>query len=533
MILKVSCRAFSTILLTLFFIIYLAPSAPASTPPSTLSSKSEAGQAVEILRFDSDSLRDRYYGLIDNLRCPKCQNQNLADSDAPIAEDLRNQLHSLLQEGKSDTEILDFMTARYGTFVLYEPPVNLHTVILWGLPAVLIPIGLYILFTYTRGGKKPAAPDREQSSANDDFAFSGLMEGDTSHRRASGAERVTIVLSGIAVLLVAYALYASWGYSLGANDQLRIRQQLDELTALRDPRQAEQQIDQLRVSLEQYNARANPDEEISFLLAELYRSAGEYDKQAEVLDRLMANEAESPALMVARAEALYLDHLGRSRSAENLPDEILRLLENALQLQPEFPKALSLSGIVAFQQQQWKKAIHYLERAEILYPPGSEQAATMRRGIASAQAQLGAGSETAAGSEKSVRTAIKLRVSASMDDAVNIDPATPVFVFARAVSGPPMPLAARKLSFADLPVDIVLTEGDAMTAATIAGHNELKVGARLAFSGQPLPRAGDYESADAVVTTMQLDESSTEKERLEQLAAMPVTVLQIDTMINQ
>ncbi|NNL57760.1 MAG: cytochrome c-type biogenesis protein CcmH [Pseudomonadales bacterium] len=94
----------------------------------------------ELREFSSLQLRSRYYALLNQLRCPKCQNQNLADSDAPIAADLRNELYSLLEEGYSDTEIREFMTARYGTFVLYQPPLTQYTLALWLLPPVLLAI---------------------------------------------------------------------------------------------------------------------------------------------------------------------------------------------------------------------------------------------------------------------------------------------------------------------------------------------------------------------------------------------------------
>ncbi len=99
----------------------------------------------ELREFKSADMRERYYQLIDQLRCPKCQNQNLADSDAPIAEDLRNELFMLLDEGYSNKDILDFMVSRYGEFVLYSPPVNTSTAVLWLLPALLLALGIALL----------------------------------------------------------------------------------------------------------------------------------------------------------------------------------------------------------------------------------------------------------------------------------------------------------------------------------------------------------------------------------------------------
>jgi cytochrome c-type biogenesis protein CcmH len=114
-------------------------------PPASQIETASAGNASDRLLFTDPQQRQRYYQLIAELRCPKCQNQNLADSDAPIASDLRNELHLLISEGYSDAEILEFMQSRYGDFVLYSPPVNSATAVLWLLPAGLAAIGALIV----------------------------------------------------------------------------------------------------------------------------------------------------------------------------------------------------------------------------------------------------------------------------------------------------------------------------------------------------------------------------------------------------
>ena len=99
-----------------------------------------SSDARNLLFFQSQEHRDRYYQLLDDIRCPKCQNQNLADSDAQIAYDLRNELYKLVQQDLTDDEIYRFMSVRYGNFVLYDPPLNAVTAILW-----LLPLGLFCL----------------------------------------------------------------------------------------------------------------------------------------------------------------------------------------------------------------------------------------------------------------------------------------------------------------------------------------------------------------------------------------------------
>ena len=87
--------------------------------------------------FDDDEQLERYKVLIYELRCLVCQNQNLADSNAELAGDLRREVHRLILEGKSSQDVIDFMVARYGDFILYRPPLKAKTLLLWGGPFVL------------------------------------------------------------------------------------------------------------------------------------------------------------------------------------------------------------------------------------------------------------------------------------------------------------------------------------------------------------------------------------------------------------
>lgn len=106
--------------------------------------------AIDIYEFDTESQRQRYHVLVDELRCPKCQNQNLSGSNSQIATDLRRELHRLLLEGKTDAEIKAFMVARYGDFVLYSPPIKASTASLWILPILLLVVGLVVLVLIVR-----------------------------------------------------------------------------------------------------------------------------------------------------------------------------------------------------------------------------------------------------------------------------------------------------------------------------------------------------------------------------------------------
>ncbi|WP_300650403.1 cytochrome c-type biogenesis protein [Pseudomonas sp.] len=104
-----------------------------------------AQAAIDTYEFADEAQRQRYRSLIEELRCPKCQNQNIADSDAPIAMDLRAEVYRMMGEGQSNEQIIDFLVSRYGDFVLYKPPVMARTLLLWYGPAGLLLGGFVLL----------------------------------------------------------------------------------------------------------------------------------------------------------------------------------------------------------------------------------------------------------------------------------------------------------------------------------------------------------------------------------------------------
>ena len=104
-----------------------------------------AQAAIDTYEFANDAERDRFRELTKELRCPKCQNQDIADSNAPIATDLRREIFRMLGEGKDNQQILDFMVARYGDFVLYKPALTSKTAVLWFGPLALLVGGMVVI----------------------------------------------------------------------------------------------------------------------------------------------------------------------------------------------------------------------------------------------------------------------------------------------------------------------------------------------------------------------------------------------------
>ena len=121
--------------------------------------------AIDVYQFDDPEKEKRFQELAYELRCPKCQNQNLADSNAEIAKDLRTKIQQMLVADKTNPEIVDYMVERYGDFVLYEPRVKPQTYLLWYGPAVFILLGLMLVFWIIRGRMKNKNSVTENNTA--------------------------------------------------------------------------------------------------------------------------------------------------------------------------------------------------------------------------------------------------------------------------------------------------------------------------------------------------------------------------------
>ena len=113
--------------------------------------------AIDVYEFDSPQQEETFRELTRELRCPKCQNQDIADSNAELAKDLREKTYTMLREGSSKKEIIDFMVARYGNFILYQPPVMASTLILWLGPVLVLLLGLGIVLIRTRKKSRNSA----------------------------------------------------------------------------------------------------------------------------------------------------------------------------------------------------------------------------------------------------------------------------------------------------------------------------------------------------------------------------------------
>ncbi len=140
-----------------------------------------ARAAIDTYQFRDDAERERYQQLTKELRCPKCQNQDIADSNAPIAADLRREIFRMLGEGKNNAQIVDFMVDRYGDFVRYKPALSARTWLLWFGPGILLAGGFVVLVVIVRRRRATVAHGANELSIEERERLAKLLEKEQTH----------------------------------------------------------------------------------------------------------------------------------------------------------------------------------------------------------------------------------------------------------------------------------------------------------------------------------------------------------------
>ena len=332
---------------------------------------------------------------------------------------------------------------------------------------------------------------------------------------ANASFRYTPFIIALFIPLLALALYLPQGLSVGGSFEIKVAEQLEMLQSASDARQRQQRLLSLANLLEQQVSPTRSKLELVQLQAEIYSALEQHVKAAEVYSDLLERDKSSAALTALFAQSLYLRDASLASAgitaADIMTQQVKGLLTAALRLDPQQYLALSMSGMQAFSESDYSQAISYWRSALSSYGEGSAQAASLNAGIQAAEARLVSSSKSAAGqadnstsnSAINSTTTAHIRLRVSIDPSLitaNDKPNTPVFVFARAVSGSRMPLAAKRLRLSDLPIELLITENDKMATQSIAGQSELIVGARLARSGQPIAEAGDVKSSELLVS---------------------------------
>jgi cytochrome c-type biogenesis protein CcmH len=248
--------------------------------------------------------------------------------------------------------------------------------------------------------------------------------------------------------------------------------------------------------------RSNPDDAKGWAMLARSRAAlGQHDKAAEAFaraERLLPRDAD---LLADHADALAMAH---GRSLEGEPSELLR---RALEIDPHHAKALALAGTAAFDRKDYKAAVRYWETLSTTEPPDGPFAGQVRDGIAEAR-QLAGMPPVAASASGDAASKAPGPVDATLSGTVTLAPALAgkvssddvLFVFARAVDGPRMPVAIVRKRVSDLPLQFRLDDSMAMSPeANLSSVKRVIVGARISHSGNALPQQGDLQGSTPAV----------------------------------
>lgn len=275
-----------------------------------------------------------------------------------------------------------------------------------------------------------------------------------------------------------------------------------------------QQVEQMVGRLAE-RLQAQPDDAEGWhLLGRSYYVMGRFAESAAAYERAVKLQMEEPSLFADYADALAMSQDRR------LDDKVLALVERALKLDPEHPKALIMAATAAFQRKDFRGAVLYLERLERVAQPGSDLARMVAERLQEARAEAGLkgdarvaqappkdGARPAAAAEKSdakqapgAGATVKGRVTLSPAMAAKAGPTDTVFILARALEGPRMPLAILKRQVKDLPLDFTLSDEQAMSPEMkLSKFSEVIVIARVSKSGGAAPQSGDLQGQTSAV----------------------------------
>ena len=325
---------------------------------------------IDVMQFKDEEQEQQFRQLTEQLRCPKCQNNSIADSNSMIATDLRQKVYELMQEGKSQKEIVDYMVARYGNFVTYDPPLTPLTVLLWVMPVVAIGLGGWIIFARTRRRVRV-----KQEEFPDDIIPNGKRGG------------FGLFVPGIVVALVVGAVSY---YQIGSYKQVQVWQQATAqapalLERALDPKAEplnEEDMARLALGL-RTRLQADPaNVEGWIMLGRIGMVLGNASTATEAYANAYRLDPKNSDAALGYAEAL-------TRSSD--PDDNRRggeLLRQLVRGEHANVRVLSMYAFNAFEQQRFGEAVAAWEMMLKLLPANDTRRAVIERSIKQAMEQL-------------------------------------------------------------------------------------------------------------------------------------------------
>lgn len=325
---------------------------------------------IDVMQFKDEAQEQQFRQLTEQLRCPKCQNNSIADSNSMIATDLRQKVYELMQEGKSQKEIVDYMVARYGNFVTYDPPLTPLTVLLWVMPVVAIGLGGWIIFARTR---------RRVRVKQEEFPDDVIPDG----KRGGFGLFVPGIVVALGVGAVSY-------YETGNYKQVQVWQQATAqapalLERALDPKADplnEEDMTRLALGLRTRLQTDAGNVEGWIMLGRIGMVLGNASTATEAYANAYRLDPKNSDAALGYAEAL-------TRSSD--PDDNRRggeLLRQLVRGEHANVRVLSMYAFNAFEQQRFGEAVAAWEMMLKLLPANDTRRAVIERSIKQAMEQL-------------------------------------------------------------------------------------------------------------------------------------------------
>lgn len=325
---------------------------------------------IDVMQFKDEAQEQQFRQLTEQLRCPKCQNNSIADSNSMIATDLRQKVYELMQEGKSQKEIVDYMVARYGNFVTYDPPLTPLTVLLWVMPVVAIGLGGWIIVARSRRRVRV-----KQEEFPDEITPDGKRGG------------LGLFIPGVIVALVVGAVSY---YQTGSYKQVKVWQQATAqapalLERALDPKAEplnEEDMARLALGLRTRLQTDAGNVEGWIMLGRVGMVLGNASTATEAYANAYRLDTKNSDAALGYAEAL-------TRSSD--PDDNRRggeLLRQLVRGEHANVRVLSMYAFNAFEQQRFGEAVAAWEMMLKLLPANDTRRAVIERSIKQAMEQL-------------------------------------------------------------------------------------------------------------------------------------------------
>lgn len=309
--------------------------------------------------------------------------------------------------------------------------------------------------------------DAQMEAGRAEAARELLDDTEGVQRRSSVLGGKIPLVSALLVPVLGVALYLHWGA-------------VDEVVQTRQLAAAQpQSIEEMTARLEQTVQQQPESAEAWYFLGRTYMAQERAGDAAKAFERAVEIAGRAPELLGQWAQALYF------AEGKQWSEQMQTLTDEALKADPEEVTSLGLLGIAAYESQRYADAVRYWERLVAVLPEQDPSRAAIAGGIERARQQMDEGEQPSAAAEPGAKVhALEVSVSLSSEVQQNVQPDDAVFVFARALSGPPMPLAVKRLTVADLPVQISLSDVDAMMPELkISRFDQVQLVARVSRAG--------------------------------------------------